>query len=294
MTITHLLACSGRAEELKQLMDVLFRMQGDGVETIRRWVTSGCAEAACKHTCCPGSTCCCCEIMRRLHWCGAAAVAAAAAHLLLRKGSCPALLNIAHIQHLCCYNQLYQLAGNPLAGTQRATRVCALTVVPSPPSALLHLYCMQPQQCILYIRPNLSNLAMACRIVLESRNNDACKGKNCELLADRPGLYAHGTLHFNSPPQQVVLFGDVTPFECAAAHGHIQAMKLLVQVCVALWVAAGTAGGAGRDCRLVWMLRDELGAGPHLQCSKCLLAGHVHYLSCVEQGSCPVVKVSFV
>jgi hypothetical protein len=71
---------------------------------------------------------------------------------------------------------------------------------------------------------------LPCRIVLESRNNDACKGKNCELLADRPGLYAHGTLHFNSPPQQVVLFGDVTPFECAAAHGHVQAAKLLVQV----------------------------------------------------------------
>ncbi|WIA28257.1 hypothetical protein OEZ86_010812 [Tetradesmus obliquus] len=115
MTITHLLACSGRAEELKQLMDVLFRMQGDGVETIRR-------------------------------------------------------------------------------------------------------------------------------IVLESRNNDACKGKNCELLADRPGLYAHGTLHFNSPPQQVVLFGDVTPFECAAAHGHIQAMKLLVQGGVAPGKAFEVAG----------------------------------------------------
>jgi hypothetical protein len=36
MTIAHLLACSGRAQELQQLMDVLFRMQGDGVETIRR------------------------------------------------------------------------------------------------------------------------------------------------------------------------------------------------------------------------------------------------------------------
>jgi hypothetical protein len=70
-----------------------------------------------------------------------------------------------------------------------------------------------------------------CRIVLESRNDDACKGKNCQMLADRPGLYAHGTLHFSNPPQQVVLFGDVTPFECAAAHGHVQAMKLLVQVC---------------------------------------------------------------
>jgi hypothetical protein len=40
MTIAHLLACSGRAEELQQLMDVLFRMQGDGVETIRRWVAT--------------------------------------------------------------------------------------------------------------------------------------------------------------------------------------------------------------------------------------------------------------
>lgn len=35
-TIVHLLACSGRSVELAQLMEVVFRMQGDGVEVIRR------------------------------------------------------------------------------------------------------------------------------------------------------------------------------------------------------------------------------------------------------------------
>lgn len=46
MTIVHLLACSGRAHELQQLMDVLFRMQGDGVETVRRWVALQVTERA--------------------------------------------------------------------------------------------------------------------------------------------------------------------------------------------------------------------------------------------------------
>jgi hypothetical protein len=70
-----------------------------------------------------------------------------------------------------------------------------------------------------------------CRIVLESRNENACKGSSCDALAfDQRGLYAHGTLQFSDAPHQVILFGDVTPIECAAAHGHVQALKLLVQV----------------------------------------------------------------
>lgn len=105
-----------------------------------------------------------------------------------------------------------------------------------------------------------------CRIVLESRNHDACKGKKCDLLADRPGLYAHGTLQLSNPPQQVVLFGDVTPFECAAAHGHVQTMKLLIQA-------------SGQDTCLCPYL--HLSWSPWLAASKLLSAAqHVLHRCC--------------
>jgi hypothetical protein len=37
-------------------------------------------------------------------------------------------------------------------------------------------------------------------------------------------------LELTNPKQTIFLYGNVTPLECAAAHGHVDAMKLLMQV----------------------------------------------------------------
>jgi hypothetical protein len=120
------------------------------------------------------------------------------------------------------------------------------------------------------------------------------------MLVDRPGLNAHGTLHFSNQQQQVVLFGDVTPFECAAAHGHVQAMKLLVQVCGGAChyviygsctadrtVAMQAVGKAIAVCTMQWLcvacgVVDSATASLVTCCAGCL--HHCHCLALLPAG----------
>jgi hypothetical protein len=49
----------------------------------------------------------------------------------------------------------------------------------------------------------------------------------------------HLRLELTSPKQTIFLYGNVTPLECAAAHGHVDAMKLLMQVIFERWLLRG-------------------------------------------------------
>lgn len=76
------------------------------------------------------------------------------------------------------------------------------------------------------------------RRALESVSHAACNSGS-GLCKEPPGLppglyYSHGTLPDRPPAHSQAygsLLGGVTPFECAAAHGHTEAMTALIQVC---------------------------------------------------------------
>ena len=66
-----------------------------------------------------------------------------------------------------------------------------------------------------------------CRWLFESKSYDACSGNHCSKDANT--LMAFGTLTLPGSAT-TVMYGGVTALECAAAHGHVQAIKILVQV----------------------------------------------------------------
>jgi hypothetical protein len=67
------------------------------------------------------------------------------------------------------------------------------------------------------------------RVVFESLSLNAtcttCRPDRAEFE-----VVPHVQLALTNPQQTVFLYGNVTPLECAAAHGHVKAMKLLMQV----------------------------------------------------------------
>lgn len=68
-----------------------------------------------------------------------------------------------------------------------------------------------------------------CRASLESFSfNASCT--SCRADRSQQEVVPHLRLELTNPRQTIFLYGNVTPLECAAAHGHTDAMKLLMQV----------------------------------------------------------------
>lgn len=77
----------------------------------------------------------------------------------------------------------------------------------------------------------------------------------------------HLRLELTSPKQTIFLYGNVTPLECAAAHGHVDAMKLLMQNGVAPGRALIVAQHLGLETKLIEAVtraKSESGTGVQL------------------------------
>lgn len=84
----------------------------------------------------------------------------------------------------------------------------------------------------IFARPSLYVWCVygcVCRASLESLSfNASCTA--CRADRSQSEVIPHLRLELTNPKQTAFLYGNVTPLECAAAHGHTEAMKLLMLV----------------------------------------------------------------
>lgn len=90
----------------------------------------------------------------------------------------------------------------------------------------------------------------ARRVALEGLSHNASCTSCQQDRRTEHEVVPHLRLELTHPkPQTIFLYGNVTPLECAAAHGHVPVMKQLMQVKRQEGLAAAVI--AGIQCRLL-------------------------------------------
>lgn len=110
-----------------------------------------------------------------------------------------------------------------------------------PNCVLLGLLVGKQTLCSAHNPPCCPPSCCCCRATLEALSwNASCT--HCRPDRTQYEVVPHLRLELTNPKQTIFLYGNVTPLECAAAHGHVDAMKLLMQVSAQ---RAGRAVGDG-------------------------------------------------
>lgn len=124
------------------------------------------------------------------------------------------------MQAVCWLQPVQEQAGSQSALGPACLHVRVLNCVPGPACWQSHCSTQIPPCC---------PPSCCCRGTLEALSwNASCT--SCRPDRTQYEVVPHLRLELTNPKQTIFLYGNVTPLECAAAHGHVDAMKLLMQV----------------------------------------------------------------